>query len=52
MDFLAGRPCNSISAVRDSAIASAEPGAFMAGQTLLLQPDAPTAPQREVPGLF
>lgn len=52
MDFLAGRPCNAISAVRDSAIASAEPGAFMAGQTLLLQPDAPSAPQREVPGLF
>lgn len=52
IDFLAGRPCNSISAVRDSAIASAEPGAFMSGRVLLLQPDAPTAPQREVPGLF
>lgn len=52
IDFLAGRPCNAISGLRDSAIASAEPGAFMTGRTLLLQPDAPSAPQREVPGLF
>ncbi|MFN2098809.1 S41 family peptidase [Altererythrobacter sp. MF3-039] len=43
LDFLAGRSCNAISATRTTAGGARQQ---------LLQPDRPTAAQREVPGLF
>lgn len=48
LDFLAGRSCSTISA----ASREASVGATTTGRRALLTPDAPTAPQREVPGFF
>ncbi len=48
LDFLAGRSCSTIaSAGREASV-----GATASGRRALLTPDAPTAPQREVPGFF
>ena len=53
LDFLAGRACSSIaSATREASARSAVEGARTTGVRELLTPDAPSAPQREVPGLF
>ncbi len=48
LDFLAGRSCSTIS----SATREASLSATASGRRELLTPDAPTTPQREVPGLF
>jgi hypothetical protein len=44
LDFLAGRSCNAITSGGQTTLA--------AGKRNLLQPDAPTTAQREVPGSF
>lgn len=51
IDFLAGRPCSAISAVAGARTASGD-RKLDGGETELLTPRAPTAAQREVPGLF
>ena len=56
LDFLAGRQCSRIGASA-SATASTRGGeaglrAVAGGGQTLLQPDRPTVPQRDVPGLF
>ena len=50
LDFLAGRSCSTISSVTRQA--SVTPTPVAASRRELLTPNAPTAPQREVPGLF
>lgn len=55
LDFLAGRSCTPISAsVTSTATASARSAGPVgtAGRLELVQPERPTTPQREVPGLF
>ncbi len=51
LDFIAGTPCTPISAVPGGTAAKA-PKAAGLGEAELLVPDAPTVPQRDVPGLF
>lgn len=46
LDFLAGRSCTAIAGGMDRGVQSA------GDRRVLLQPDRPTAAQREVPGLF
>jgi len=46
LDFLAGRSCTAISGGQERGVQSA------GDRRVLLQPDRPTAAQREVPGLF
>ncbi|WP_375429216.1 S41 family peptidase [uncultured Sphingomonas sp.] len=48
LDFLGGRSCSTVA----SEARAASVGAVSAGRRALLTPDAPTAPQREVPGFF
>ena len=52
LDFLAGRPCSAISAVAGSRTASLDGKGVREGEQTLLQPDAPSPAQREVPGLY
>ena len=51
LDFLAGRNCNPITAEATQRTASTDRSA-VAGRREVLTPDRPSAPQREVPGLF
>ena len=51
IDFLAGRSCNAISATAANRTASIDRNVQAATNELLL-PNAPTAAQREVPGLY
>ena len=48
IDFLAGRSCTAISATADKSVGQRG----LEVERELLAPDYPTAPQREVPGLF
>ena len=51
LDYLAGRTCNRITAEATQRTASTDRSA-VAGRREVLTPDRPSAPQREVPGLF
>ncbi len=50
LDFLGGKPCTPISSAPVSGVA--QQGLKAAPPAELLSPERPTAPQREVPGLF
>ncbi len=51
IDFLAGRSCTPISAI-DSRTSSIDRTGTAGAPRVLLTPENPTAPQREMPGLF